>query len=421
MTGTRSTPRGRAVATLLALALAVPLLATASAQAAPATDTTSAPAAPTSTAAPASSAAPGPEAPAIRPELPRPTGPFTVGRDTLHLVDKSRKDPWVPSAGARELMLSMYYPARGTGGRPTAYTSEKAARALLEYNELDERIPAADYSSTRTYARTGAHPAKGRFPLVVLSPGFTAPRSTLTHLAEDLASRGYVVATVDHAYEAAGAEFSGGRVLPCVGCVDGGGDSGPRITAGRAEDLSYVLDRLVGGKAGTAAKADGSREASWRHAGMIDGRRIGMGGHSIGGAATAALMDTDPRVRAGVNMDGGFHARPDSVDRPFLLLGTTTTVQADDPYDWGNAWPHLRGWKRWLTVTGSGHFTFTDTPVVFGQLGMVDPQVPISGQRSEQITRAYVAAFYDQHLRGIEQPLLDGPTPAHPEVGFHRP
>ncbi|WP_405654437.1 alpha/beta hydrolase family protein [Streptomyces sp. RK9] len=402
MTAPRKTPRGRAVATVLALALAVPLAAAASAQAAPAADPR-----PSATAQ-----ARATDAPAVRPELPRPTGRFTVGRDTLHLVDKSREDPWVPSAGARELMLSLYYPARGTSGRDTAYTSAAAAKELLAYHELDSRVSAADYSSTRTYARTGAHPARGRFPLVVLSPGFTAPRSTLTHLAEDLASRGYVVATVDHAYEAAGAEFSGGRVLPCVGCVDGGGDSGPRVTADRAKDLSYVLDRLVGGRTG---------KASWRHSGMIDARRVGVGGHSIGGAATAALMDTDPQVRAGMNMDGGFHTRPDSVARPFLLLGTTTTTQAGDPYDWGAAWPHLEGWKRWLTVAGSGHFTFTDVPVVLGQLGEHDPTAPISGRRSEQITRAYIAAFYDRHLRGTAQPLLDGPTPAHPEVGFHQP
>ncbi len=38
-------------------------------------------------------------------------------------------------------------------------------------------------------------------PLIVLSPGFTMPRSTLTALAEDLASHGYVVAGVDHTYE----------------------------------------------------------------------------------------------------------------------------------------------------------------------------------------------------------------------------
>ncbi|MFD5704011.1 alpha/beta hydrolase family protein [Streptomyces lasiicapitis] len=399
MTRTRTVVRGLAVAAAIALALSVPLPATALAQTAPA-----APAAVTVTTAADTTAS--------RPQLPRPTGRFAVGRDTLHLVDKSRKDPWVPEAGARELMASMYYPARAAGGKPTAYTSEAAARELLKHFELDGQVTAADYSSTRTYARTGAPAARGRFPLVVLSPGFTAPRSTLTNLAEDLASRGYVVATVDHAYEAAGAEFSGGRVLPCVGCKDGGGDSGPRITEGRAKDLSYVLDRLVGGRTG---------EATWRHSGMIDGKRIGMGGHSIGGAATATLMATDRRVRAGMNMDGGFHIRPRSVERPFLLLGTKATASPDGPYNWAESWPGLKGWKRWLTVAGSGHFTFTDAPVVFGQLGVDDPEAPITGTRAEQITRAYIGAFFERHLRGVGQPLLDGPTPAHPEVGFHRP
>lgn len=31
--------------------------------------------------------------------LPAPTGPYAVGRDTLHLVDHARPDPWVPEAG----------------------------------------------------------------------------------------------------------------------------------------------------------------------------------------------------------------------------------------------------------------------------------------------------------------------------------
>ncbi|GGR91990.1 lipase [Streptomyces aureoverticillatus] len=383
---------------MLALALALPVAATATAQAAPATVSASG----------SASASASVDAPATRPQLPRPTGPFAVGRDTLHLVDKSRKDPWVPSAGARELMVSMYYPARGAGGRPTAYTSTEEARLLLEAAKVD--VSPATWSSTRTYARAGVKPAKGKFPLVVLSPGFTAPRSTLTHLAEDLASRGYAVATVDHAYETYGTAFPGGRMLTCAACEQTQEpESGKLIAEGRAKDLSFVLDRLVG------------REATWRHSGLIDARRIGMGGHSIGGAATVALMNTDRRVRAGMNMDGGIQVMPDGLgDRPFLLLGTTDTVKPDDPYTWGGAWPRFEGWKRWLTVAGSGHFTFTDTPVLFDQLGVDDPEAPISGTRAERITRAYIGAYFDQHLRGIGQPLLDGPTPAHPEVGFHQ-
>ncbi|MFF1380599.1 alpha/beta hydrolase family protein [Streptomyces sp. NPDC058308] len=344
--------------------------------------------------------------------LPRPTGLFGVGRDTLHLVDKSRRDPWVPSAGARELMVSVYYPGRHGGGSPTSYTSEEEARLLLEWWKVDARISAAAYSSTRTFARAGAKPAPGRFPLIVLSPGFTAPRTTLTHLAEDLASRGFVVATVDHAYESVGTAFPGGRMLTCRACAPveepGGGEI---ATEGRAKDLSYVIDRLTG------------RKASWRLARMIDPGRIGAGGHSIGGSAALATMAADPRVRAGMNMDGHFHVRPDSIGgRPFLMLGTEVqhTPGVEDGKNWDEAWQGLDGWKRWLTVRGSGHFTFTDVPVLAGQAGVDDPEVPLSGERSERITRAYVGAFFEQQLRGVPQPLLDGPTPGNPEVAFRR-
>lgn len=344
--------------------------------------------------------------------LPHPTGPFAVGRDTLHLVDKSRPDPWVPSADARELMVSVYYPGRHGGGRPTSYTSEEEARLMLEWWKLDKQVSPAAYSATRTFARAGARPAPGRFPLVVLSPGFSAPRATLTHLAEDLASRGFVVATVDHAYETTGTAFPGGRILTCEACA--GADKpgrGKAVTAGRAKDLSYVIDRLTG------------RKATWRHARMIDPERIGAGGHSIGGAAALATMTSDRRVRAGMNMDGSFHTGPAGIGgRPFLMLGTEVqhTPGVEDGKNWDETWQGLDGWKRWLTVAGSGHFTFTDAPVLMGQAGVVDPEVPLSGERSERITRAYIGAFYEQHLRGTPQPLLNGPTPGNPEVTFQR-
>ncbi|MEU6126726.1 alpha/beta hydrolase [Streptomyces sp. NPDC047123] len=350
------------------------------------------------------------DAPREKLRLPRPTGPFAVGRDTLHLVDRDRRDPWVPSAGARELMVDLSYPGRHGGGRPTAYTSRREAELLLAYGGLDRRIPAAAYSATRTFARAGIRPAPGRFPLIVLSPGFTAPRSTLTHLAEDLASRGFVVATVDHAYESIGTAFPGGRILTCEACgpaAEPGG--GRRVTEGRAEDLSYVIDRLTG------------RGAAWQRSGMIDATRIGAGGHSIGGAAALATMTADRRVRAGVNMDGSFHTGPAGIDgRPFLMLGTEVqhTPGIEDGKNWDETWRGLDGWKRWLTVAGSGHFSFTDVPVLAGQAGVVDPQVPLSGERSAQIPRAYVGAFFARHLRGVPQPLLDGPTPGNPEITF---
>ncbi|MGI5423514.1 alpha/beta hydrolase family protein [Streptomyces sp. CA-179760] len=345
------------------------------------------------------------------PALPLPAGPYTVGRRALHLVDRHRTDPWVPRAGNRELMVSVSYPARGTSGSPAAYMTDDEAQLLLEARGLGGVVPAATIAGARTPAREGVLPAPGRFPLVLLVPGFSMPRTTLTSLAEDLASRGYVVASVDHAYESVGTAFPGGRILTCAACAQVHTREEKAAAAhGRAKDMSFVIDELTKGrKVGALSRA-------------IDASRIGIAGHSIGGAAAAATMATDRRVRAGVDLDGDFFLHPAATGlgrRPFMMLGAESTHSpGSEKTDWPEAWPHLSGWKRWLTVTGAEHFSFTDLPYLAGQLGLSDPTAPLTGERGWHLTRDYVTAFFDLHLRDIPQPILTGPTAAHPEVAF---
>ncbi|MEU4984727.1 alpha/beta hydrolase [Streptomyces sp. NPDC021969] len=386
MTISSSTSRRTVLAVLLAGAVSVPLVG----------------------AAPASSVS----APAL--ELPRPSSPHPVGRRTLHLVDRQRRDPWVPTARGRELMVSVFYPARPSDGAPAAYMTESEAERLLEAKGLAGAVPAETVAGTRTHARLAAPTAPGRFPLVLLSPGFSMPRTTLTALAEDLAARGHVVAAVDHAYESVGTEFPGGRVPPCVACDRvGAGVDEATVVRGRAADLSFVIDELTDRRrAGVLAR-------------VVDARRIGIAGHSIGGAAAMATMAADRRVRAGVNLDGGFFV-PDAGyglgRRPFMMVGAEAVHgPGNTGSDWAATYDRLDGWKRWLTVAGAGHFSFTDIPWLAEQLGLADPEVPLPGERGWYITRDLVRAFFDLHLRGVPQPLLDGPLPSYPEVDFHQP
>ncbi|MFE9134265.1 alpha/beta hydrolase family protein [Streptomyces sp. NPDC007355] len=397
-----------AAAALLACSLALPV---ALAAAGPATATVqAADAMPT----PGAAVPAAPPAPAVtRAVLPAPTGPYSVGSTILPLVDRSRTDPWVPTADGRALMVTLHYPAaRPGGGRPAAYATREEARLLAE--QLGPGVPGDVLARTRTHSRTDARPAPGRRPLVLLSPGFSVSRWTLTHLAEELASRGYVVASVDHAYESYGISLPDGRTLTCAACtaLDEGGVHGSVVTSTRAADMRYVLDRLTGPR------------PAWRHADVIDARRIGMAGHSIGGASAAATMVADPRVDAGINMDGAFWEELPAEGlrgRPFLMLGTHDGTHLPGGADatWDRTWSALDGWKRWITVAGSEHFTFSDGPVITRHFGL--PQPALSTERAVAVTRTYVAAFFDQHLRGLPRPLLDGPSPANPEVHFqHR-
>lgn len=111
-------------------------------------------------------------------------------------------------------MVTVHYPAaQHGGGWPARYATTAEARLLVRGLGIESSVPARELAAMRTHRRVDARPvADGRHPLVVLSPGFGAPCCTLTHLAEDLAYRGYVVASVDHAYE------SFGTAVPAGGC-----------------------------------------------------------------------------------------------------------------------------------------------------------------------------------------------------------
>ncbi|MGW3233100.1 alpha/beta hydrolase family protein [Kitasatospora sp. NPDC001095] len=392
--------RTTAAAAALLFALPLSFAAAAPALAAPPAATATASAAPTGQVT-------------TRIELPRPTGPFAVGQEVLHLVDRNRPDPWVPSAGPRQLMVSMYYPAHAGTGTPAPYMTPAAARALLDGKLPGNTIPTEAVSGTRTWAETGARPQGGHYPLVVLSPGFTMPRASLSSLAEDLTSRGYVVALVDHTYENTGTTFPDGRTLPCDLCGKlRTQEAWAGLDASRAKDVSFVIDQLTD-----------RPHPAWRHAHLIDRDRIAMAGHSAGGAATVPALLTDDRIRAGVDLDGSMdYLVPESGigGKPYLMVGHPLPDGAEDD-SWIKSWPRLDGWKRWLTIDGTDHGSFTDFPIFFDGLGIPKgPDTTIAGQRAVALTRQYVGAFLDLQLKGVPQPLLDGPSTANPEVRFTR-
>ncbi|WP_433726604.1 alpha/beta hydrolase family protein [Actinoplanes sp. CA-051413] len=342
------------------------------------------------------------------PELVRPTGHQPVGTAAIHLTDTSRPDPWVPGSAARELMVTVWYPAAGPGGRRARYMSPRESELYLAGKRITD-LPADTLSRVRTYAYTDARPA-GRahsLPLVVLSPGYTQPRGTLTGLAEDLASHGYVVAGIDHTHETYAVTFPGGRIATCAACELTEDDAFFRkLYAGRAADVSFVLDRLTGPK------------PAWRGSSLIDASRIAMSGHSAGGASAIAAMAGDPRIDAGIDMDGTTRGIVPSggLSRPFLFLGTQAEHSPGGrDVSWDDDWKRLTGWRRWIVVAGAVHGSFTDLTLLADQLG-IDLGATITGTRSLELTRRYNRAFFDRHLRHRPQPLLDRASPRYPEV-----
>ncbi|MET9728125.1 alpha/beta hydrolase family protein [Streptomyces zaomyceticus] len=342
------------------------------------------------------------------PTLPTPTGAHPVGTTSIHLEDVSRPDPWVADAPTRELMISVWYPTAHPSGPRARYLTRTESEGVLAGRQA---VPPGTLSSVRTHAFPDAplDPGLRELPLIVLSPGFTRPRASLTSIAEDLASHGYVAVAIDHTYETAATAFPDGRV---AAFALGGSPRTPefwrKVKTGRARDASFVLDQLLGGN------------PPWAGAAGLAPDRIGMAGHSAGGAATIAAMLADERIRAGSNVDGSTDPLiPDTgLDRPFLFLGRDGQYSPGDgpaADTWARDWPLLTGWKRWLVVAGAKHPSFTDLGLLADQVG-VPLGATTSGLRTMAITRTYLRAFFDRHLRDAGHPPFDHLNAEHPEV-----
>jgi hypothetical protein len=66
-----------------------------------------------------------------------------------------------------------------------------------------------------------------------------------------------------------------------------------------------------------------------------------------------------------------------------------------------------------VTVKGAVHNSFSDMPIIMPERYS---NLEINAARALAITNAYILAFFDRHLRGRRQTLLEGNAPRFPEV-----
>ncbi|QKV97871.1 lipase [Streptomyces sp. NA02950] len=345
-------------------------------------------------------------------------------------------------------MVGVWYPAaRGGEAPPAPYMRPRAADAygagaarILKLEPGD-----IDWAGFTTHARTGADmaPGRSRRPVVLYAPGMYNERTLDTTAVIELASHGYIVVTVDPTYEAHAVEFPGGRVVevaPGLGAIEPVAARNKAALDVRVADIRFVLDQVEALSRGRVPHTLPRGLAT-----ALDPSRIGMFGHSLGGMATAETMRLDRRIRAGVNLDGplGYDwADPDQLlpvartglDRPFLQMGAwLTTSDSRRPHthrhspSWRAMWRNSTGWKRDLWTETAEHNSFTDYQTVLPGLaehftlpkGLPTQMVGrVDARRFTASRRAYLTAFFEQHLRGRHQRLFDGPSPRHPDVRF---
>ncbi|MGH9737254.1 MAG: alpha/beta hydrolase family protein, partial [Candidatus Acidiferrales bacterium] len=239
--------------------------------------------------------------------LPKPTGPFAVGRTMYTWVNNAETDPLAaPPGEKREVVAWIWYPAaHNAHSKPVSYLPSAWQSALAQHSG----VLMSDLF-TRDLALVSAHstlnpsvsPAQPSYPVVIMRAGGGALTAFYTTLAEDLASHGYFVVGFDAPYRTSVVVLPDGRIITRPPQNDP--DNLPpaqasrlinRLLPGWIDDMEFVVSELE--RLNTA-------DPSGRFTGRLAMARLGIFGHSFGGAQALQFCHDDKRCKAGIDLDG---------------------------------------------------------------------------------------------------------------------
>ncbi|WP_235295933.1 alpha/beta hydrolase family protein [Portibacter marinus] len=179
-------------------------------------------------------------------------GEFQVGVRTLDFINKNQIDILNTDKDGnaamydRDFKVEVWYPA-------TLRTGQKE---IVEYEQVmgssnAEDRPIVPFTFKGRAARDAA-PQDGKFPLIIVSHGYLGSRVLMTYLTENLASKGYIVAAIDHKES---------TFQDAKGFIS--------TLLNRPKDILFILNSMID-------KAHFASE-------MIDQEQIGLIGYSMGG------------------------------------------------------------------------------------------------------------------------------------------
>ena len=325
---------------------------------------------------------------------------YPIGLKRVPLEDESRissarTDAFGnPSSQARERSISvlLWYPSQATSSRPLdvfGYLETSAA----PHN--DQEVPAVSPPELETAflgensgftAVVDAPARKGRFPVVIYAPSFSASAAENADLCEQIASAGYIVIAAP----------SRGAVTSSMTADQSG------LTA-QARDISFLLGYM---KQLPSANLD----------------EVAVVGYSWGGLANIYAAGTDDRIRALVSLDGsiryyvklatdaGIH--PEQMSQPLLLFTQGSIPLESDLVDGliqngdkslVKQWTHADFYR--VEMNAMGHAAFASMNERDNSVWSDPPGAALPGyERSEAATSygwvvRYTIAFLNAYLK----------------------
>lgn len=279
------------------------------------------------------------------------TGPYAVGTETFSLTDTSRQEVLGPGKGPRRIAVRMYYPAPKeavAGMQKAPIFSDTLLTALLKSFRMKEMPQAC---LTAEYYLEASHVPEQKFPLIMYNHGYTGYIEGNTYLCCELASNGFIVASLGHAYEAVANVYDDGscdlydttitrkmnphplrstiaqlRLMKAKGTP---AELYARFDTFQKKHEGYIMERLPQWAADTLYVVEDLRK---RYADYIDfSKGIAATGHSFGGATAYYLCQHGDVITCGANIDGGLFGDYTgmTMNKPFLQIGCPTSYNVE--------------------------------------------------------------------------------------------
>lgn len=376
-------------------------------------------------------------------DYPEPVGRFKIGASYFVIEDTSRLEYYTPDPDDhRWIGVHAWYPAATTEGcTPKVYIDEATAQAMYKYLG----IPAALFPETPSLAYIDAPARLGTYPVVIFNHGYASYPTQNGIVAESLASSGYVVLAIGHPYESlytddgkgGGVETLTSEYFEAVeqyinpdpeAYVNDLALAADTVRAAQtSEDYQAAIRAFVTGDPVLSLLGDNMElwiedtaflidslyainlgEFSEQLAGKLDIDRIGLFGHSFGGA-----LNVEMAVRGGYGIDAGIsydgpgyfweEQEPRTLTMPFLsMMATNSSFAGDailDTTSLNDGYVHTAPFDAYaFSYKGAGHMNYTDLTYLSGGrlLGLLGPT---NGNRAGETIIKYTLQFFDAYLK----------------------
>lgn len=264
---------------------------------------------------------------------------------------------------------------------------------------------------------------EGKYPLVVFSHGAFGFRGSNLSTFENLASNGYIVCSIDHTYHAFFTKQTDGKMVitnmefinDAIAATNGDYEDEKTYELSREwlklrmDDMNFVLEDIK-------EKVGNAEEDSVY--GAIDLEKIGVLGHSLGGATAAAIGRDRLDIDAVIVIDGtmfgeeiGFEDGSTVLNQspyPVPLLNLYNEEHYKEAMELSDSYPNVVATEgaadaRQVVFRGSGHLNFTDLPLFSPFLASLLGTGEVDSRYIIETMNQITVDYFNYYLKGTKE------------------